>query len=56
MGRNIKLTLSWKGPWTLVDVKKKRNLPGPSGIYLIIAGKQTEGKWDPSSYSLLDIG
>jgi hypothetical protein len=49
---SFSLTLNWEGPE--VDPAK---ITGRAGIYMVIAGKKnTEGKWDPDTYKLLDIG
>jgi len=52
MARDVKVTLEWKGPYE--DVA---DITGRAGIYMIIAGKKgSDGKWDTSTYELLDIG
>jgi len=52
MARNVKVTLEWKGPY-----EDAADVTGRAGIYMIIAGeKASDGKWDISTYRLLDIG
>lgn len=52
MARNVVVTLDWKGPY-----EDAASLKGRAGIYMVIAGqKASDGKWDISTYNLLDIG
>jgi hypothetical protein len=52
MARNIDVTIEWQGPY-----EDPASLADLAGIYMVIAGRKApDGKWDPSSYSLLDIG
>ena len=51
MARNIKVNLDWDLYVNPEDVPRR------AGIYMVIAGLRTSnGKWDISSYELLDIG
>jgi hypothetical protein len=50
--RNIRVALDWDGPYS--DLTQ---VTGRAGIYMVIAGRTGgDGKWNPSTYALLDIG
>lgn len=52
MGRSVKVTLDWKGPY-----EDAADVIGRAGVYMVIAGRKgRNGKWDISTYKLLDIG
>ena len=52
MPRKLNVTLVWKGVYN-----NPAGVPNNAGVYMVIAGsKASDGKWDTSSYKLLDIG
>ncbi|MEE9268571.1 MAG: hypothetical protein V3U70_04115, partial [Thermoplasmata archaeon] len=55
MGRGLRADLIWSRPRSHEEIKKERER-GPSGLYLIIAGKRIAGTWNEGTFRLLDIG
>jgi len=51
-GMPLEVTLKWNGPY-----ENPADVAGRAGIYMVIAGqKGSDGRWDPTTYRLLDIG
>jgi hypothetical protein len=47
--------LTWSAPQSHEVLKRERS-KGPSGLFLIIAGKRIAGKWNEGTFKLIDIG
>ncbi|MEE9592431.1 MAG: hypothetical protein V3W28_02490 [Thermoplasmata archaeon] len=55
MGRSLRVDLTWSGPKRHEDLKAEGER-GPSGLYLIIAGKMIAGGWNKGTFKLIDVG
>ncbi len=51
----MRVDLTWSAPKSHEGLKTETG-KGPSGLYLIIAGKRIAGKWNEGTFKLLDIG
>jgi hypothetical protein len=55
MGRSLRVDLNWSEPKRHEDLKAE-DTRGPSGLYLVIAGKRIAGRWNEGTFKLIDIG